>query len=383
MRVPGCFGFSRWLWLTLVLGSTSLCTLTGFSDPASAADLAVKAPFAQPGMLWTGFYIGSHVGALAGADSWEQGGTLVASLPATPFPGRSGNGGGIAGAQIGYNYQTGSFVIGVEGDAGFGVVNGVSSCGNGLFACATGIRDMVTLTGRLGYATGDLLFYGKAGAAWGAVEHTMSSGSLSNVFSGSQTRSGWIAGMGVEYAFSPAWSAKIEYGYVDLGSARQAMTDQSAQSADVAIGQNAHMVRLGLNYHLGSPPPGGRALPIVASAVPQVNWSGIYIGAHAGGAFGASAWRSVTGAGGLASSGADFPGSGNAERLFGGAQIGVDHQFGSWVAGLEVAVSAADVDSYGKCATSDLLSYTCHDRVTSIGMVAGRLGQSFGNLLVY
>jgi len=365
---------------------SALCAL---SVPAMAADqpLPRKAPpiIADTLTNWTGFYYGTHVGIGASNNAWNSADGILGVGVTQPFGGYGVSGGQIYGGQVGYNYQSGAWVVGAEGDFSFGQINGLARCGNAVFFCTTKIDNLGTLTARLGYATGNFLFYGKAGGAWADVDRKMTSGNFSNVFDGSETRAGWVVGAGAEYAFNNGMSAKIEYNYIDFGSKSLAMTDQGGNLSNVTVAQSAHLVKLGLNYKLGTLPFVGTVTPVAGLAVPQWSWTGFYVGAHAGGAFGLNEWKSATGILLTASSNGGFPGTGNAEGLFGGGQIGFNYQFGNWVTGLEIAASASDIDSYAKCATSvgGGVSFTCNNNISSIGTIAGRLGQTWGNLLIY
>src|SRR5580765_4065734 len=87
----------------------------GTASVASAADPAVKArPYAAPPPVftWTGCYVGAHAGAGVLLDQgFQTGGGLTQDIVAD----RHGVG-GLAGGQIGCNYQTGMLVLGIEGE---------------------------------------------------------------------------------------------------------------------------------------------------------------------------------------------------------------------------------------------------------------------------
>jgi len=94
--------------------------LAALGGAASAADLAVKAPYAPPVPLWswTGFYVGINGGYSSGADDYTQS-IVIGPPPVTTIASFSNNTinprGGLFGGQIGFNYQTGPVVLGVEG----------------------------------------------------------------------------------------------------------------------------------------------------------------------------------------------------------------------------------------------------------------------------
>ena len=120
----------------------------------------------------------------------------------------------LVGGTLGYNYQTGSFVWGLEGDIAWSDVKGSVACGLGL-TCETANRWLGTARGRLGYAFDRLLPYITGGGAFGNVRASINPGPI---VSATNTRIGWTVGAGLEYAFLGNWTAKIEYLYVDLGS---------------------------------------------------------------------------------------------------------------------------------------------------------------------
>ncbi|MGX7742497.1 outer membrane protein [Rhodopseudomonas parapalustris] len=369
--------FSVWLSIGSVVGVSC--------GPAAAADLPfnnVRSPTAVA-TDWTGFYIGSHVGGAASDSAWNSIAGGGSALAGAAFYGHGVSGNAITGVQAGYNAQFGRTVVGIEGDASFGSINGLARCLRGAFACTTRIDELWTLAARFGYAAGDLLLYGKAGAAWADVHRRMASGNFVNVLEASEIRTGWLVGVGAEYAFLPGLSGKIEYNYADFGNRSLTMADQFGGVSDVSIGQTAHLVKVGLNYRLGAASVSAAPLPGVP--LPQWSWTGIYLGVHAGGGFGRNDWDSATGALLAASSSGGFPGGGDSSGLFGGGQIGANYQIGRWVAGVEASASAADIGGYAKCATDigSQGSFTCHNSVSSLGMITGRLGQTWGNLLIY
>ncbi len=180
----------------------STAAVVAMSGAALAADLpTTKGPpvYAPPPPIftWTGIYIGGQVGYEFGR-----------AYPATTgfnFPAYSPDG-VVGGGHVGYNYQFGQFVAGVEGD-----VNGSSYRGNnGIGASKDPIDGSVR--GRLGYAWDRALIYATGGVAFGDFNH-------SNVFGDSNWAGqvGWTAGGGVEYAIDNNWSVRAEYRYTDFG----------------------------------------------------------------------------------------------------------------------------------------------------------------------
>ena len=161
-----------------------------------------------------------------------------------------------------------------------------------------------------------------------------------NVLDGSRTRVGWTVGLGLEYAFTPALSAKAEYDFLDFGSTTASLSDPFGNVSNVAVSSHAHLIKLGLNYRLGEGIPffaATGAVPSFALAAAPAgnrNWTGFYVGAHAGGGWGRTDWDSADG---VFQSLADsvLAGSGDAAGMLGGVQAGYNFQAGRWVIGVE------------------------------------------------
>src|SRR4029077_15430287 len=184
---------------TLGIASIAVASLT---NAVAAADLAVKAPpMTVVPFTWTGAYAGAQ-----GGYGWSTSGGLDAK-------------GGFGGGQIGYNVQTGTIVLGIEGDiAGGDISQTVNGAVFGIpFTTAFTNDALASLRGRAGLAYNTWLFYGTVGGGWG---HDKISGNLGGVpFSSDAWLSGWSAGAGVEWAMAPNWSAKFEYLHYGLGTA--------------------------------------------------------------------------------------------------------------------------------------------------------------------
>ena len=222
------------------------------SAPAMAADMRLPPPPAPPPPLaynWTGFYLGAHMGSAWTNSEWTTLGVsgTDASIDAAGF---------IGGVQAGFNYQfAGGWVIGLEGDY---TGSTMSKSANGCFAdptqtCTLKNRWTALLTGRLGYAFDRSLFYVKGGAAWGEFNYQnpdpVNSG---DIFSANQTRSGWTIGGGWEYAFTPNWSAKIEYNFLDFGNDTVTLSGPlTGTSFTENIKNNISQVKVGVNYRFG------------------------------------------------------------------------------------------------------------------------------------
>ena len=228
-----------------------LVTLIGAGMTAQAADL-YRAPPPPPASYvppviaantWTGFYAGIN-----GGYGWGGGGNTISYYDGDQS-GRVQPQGGFGGGQIGFNYQTGSFVFGVETDfQGAGIsdsVTGTTANSHG-FTSKESIDWFGTARGRLGFAVGNALVYGTGGFAYGNVNQRANNGG--DVFVSNTTQTGYAAGGGIEYKFNPAWSLKAEYQYIDLGS--QKLTDTLGNTTN-PLDTNFQTARVGLNYRFG------------------------------------------------------------------------------------------------------------------------------------
>lgn len=217
----------------MIQSGLAVAALTLMSVAAQAADLP-RGPYKAPAYVapayanWSGFYAGFNLGYGFGKSSWES----PAAVDTKPK-------GGVYGLTFGYNYQTGIWVWGAEGDIGFSSVKGDVACAGD--TCTTKNSWLSTVRGRLGYAGwNNWLPYLTAGGAAGNIKATETT-----VGSASKTRIGWTAGAGVEYAIYTNWSVKLEYLYVDLGKF-DCGAACSGPPANVDFKEN--LVRAGLNY---------------------------------------------------------------------------------------------------------------------------------------
>ena len=176
---------------------------------------------------WTGFYIGVH-----GGGGWNR---FTGTDPTIPGdPGSSVNGSGaVAGGQIGGNYQIGNVVLGVEGTLP-GRTSRSATAGLSQAAPASRPRSRTIISRRLrdavGYAFDRVLVYGKGGAAFTRDRLDANNGlpgALAGSATGSFDRTGWLAGVGVEWAFLQNWSVKAEYNYMGFGSITEVPTNST------------------------------------------------------------------------------------------------------------------------------------------------------------
>jgi outer membrane immunogenic protein len=224
----------------------------GPAQIAFAADLPVKAPVyrAPPVYSWSGCYIGAQVGYgwLRDNNTETFGGAVTAVSPTnTADPS-----GLKVGGMLGCNWQwSGPFVVGLEGDGEWADINGGSVTYPGSGAGGPDdfyeaqIRWQASARGRVGYAFDRTLFYATGGAAFARIRHIYTVAVVGPAEEISTTRTGWTVGGGVEHAFAPNWTARVEYRYADFGTITNVSTVFGAtQDHDLT----EHAVRFGLAY---------------------------------------------------------------------------------------------------------------------------------------
>jgi outer membrane immunogenic protein len=234
----------------------------GAASAALAADLPIPAsvppPFYAPAIAynWTGFYIGGNLGV-----GWN-GGSFSDSIGNTLD--LSSNALFLGGAQVGFNYGFGGgILIGAEADFDW-LANTTSSSNTIVLQNPTGTptgssasltanaRSLTTVVGRLGYAWDRLLFYGKGGGAWvGSNSPSLAIDGSPVAISASNGNWGFTGGVGIEWAFSGNWSARLEYDFVGLKQSFSIPTSAGGLPAgDQFTGntRNIQLVNAGINY---------------------------------------------------------------------------------------------------------------------------------------
>jgi outer membrane immunogenic protein len=194
----------------ILLSGVALAALFA-AAPASAADVPVRqqqqyykaAP--APVFNWTGFYFGGHVGY-----GWGD----AAGIDTDGF---------LGGLQAGYNWQLSrNWVFGIETDISATDMNN---------AFPAHVDYLGTLRARIGYTWDRTMVYGTGGLAWNRAA----------VAGFHDTDTGYALGLGVEWAFAPNWSTKVEYMYYNF--------DNNAAFAGADF--DSSTIKVGLNYRFG------------------------------------------------------------------------------------------------------------------------------------
>jgi outer membrane immunogenic protein len=240
----------------LAITALSLTRVSAF-----AADMAVpiNAP-PPPPFIWTSCYGGGQAGGGFGQKNLTDSAGVVSAI--SGFTSANLNTSGyMLGGQIGCDYQfTPNWVIGVEGAASGGNIGGSAGVATpglpGDSATFKQTTDLLTsVTARVGYAWNNWLLYGKGGAAWASDRYSAFDALAAYDFEGSETRFGWTAGAGLEWAFSDIWSVRFEYDYYGFGTRGVSVIDNvSGTVGPLDIRQNVQVVKLGFNLHVFGQP---------------------------------------------------------------------------------------------------------------------------------
>lgn len=210
-------------------------------SPASAlaADLPSRyapAPYYDqvPVFSWTGFYAG--VNGQFGVGSYTSGGSSVFGNPI----------GGLGGATVGYNYQSGKLLIGAEADIGFGSISSSNTFGPRANGTGT-INTLGTARVRAGYVWNQAVLYLTGGYAGTGLNGKVSDFSRAPglLLSESHYLNGYAVGGGIEYAVTTKVSLKGEYIFTGFNSERYFPGTRGSLSS----GANVNLIRLGVNYH--------------------------------------------------------------------------------------------------------------------------------------
>jgi outer membrane immunogenic protein len=266
-----------------VLAISLVLFATGTAFAADIAPRYTKAP--APLYNWTGFYVGGNLGGQWGsADPTTStvyspsGYFAMSSVPAINGVGSQHvNSSSVTGGfTAGYNWQVNNAVFGLEGDINYFGFKG-SASGSAVYPCCTwsgftvassvSADWLATIRGRIGFlATPNWLLYATGGVAIADVrgDFTFTDTYAAATESGAirDTRIGWTAGLGSEYAVGNGWSVKAEYLYVDLGRTSVTSANLTTLILPFAFPSNpythsvdlkSNIVRVGVNYKFGGP----------------------------------------------------------------------------------------------------------------------------------
>ena len=241
----------------------------GLSAPASAADLAARpytkapAPMVAAIYDWSGFYIGINGGGGSSHKCWDfvspATGVLVGE-------GCHNAVGGTVGGQVGYRWQSANWVFGLEGQGNWADFTGDNI--STTFVGAPGLRDRSKInafgliTGQVGYAWNNVLFYVKGGGAVVGDRYRSYDVATGLEFDrANETRWGGTVGAGLEFGFAPNWTVGVEYDHIFLGNRTITFTGSGnfigaplgATTRSDRISQDVDIGLVRLNYRFGGP----------------------------------------------------------------------------------------------------------------------------------
>jgi outer membrane immunogenic protein len=236
----------------LLVGAAGVAASPG----AQAADLQLKAPAMAPAPIsWTGLYLGVSAGAAFQSHSDTYGYGIFFD----PVQNTATTTGFIGGGQIGYNFQSGAFVYGVEGDFS-GLTGKTHTRGLAAPFLAGGnytgqISWLATARGRVGVAIGDTMPYFTAGVAFTRVNHLNAAppgNDPNGTYSDTSVRTGLVLGGGIEHMITRNWTVKFEGLWVDAGEkivgANVPSFGSSPGAKTTKFSDHVIIARAGLNY---------------------------------------------------------------------------------------------------------------------------------------
>ncbi|CAN7448312.1 outer membrane beta-barrel protein [Bradyrhizobium sp. LjRoot220] len=382
---------------TLAAAAISLGGLSG----AFAADLGPRPAYKAMPIAslydWTGMYVGGHLG-WAGADrTFER--TFVGNgiITRVSNPGFSQHPNGFAGGgQIGFNRQTGNWVWGLEAELSGTTLRSSTTVAVPTLPLITQTFDVnidwtASLTGRLGYAWDRWMLYGKGGAAVMHETYALIAPGLiipdSPYHSAKVTRLGWTVGAGVENAFHDNWSWKAEYSYMRFDgndSITNALSVASFSGIKSYTDVNLHFVKAGINYRFGVPVTvaGAGPSPVYKAPVATAyDWTGLYVGGHAGSA---STERNFATTFGLDGNVFAPPFTQKPKGFVGGGQVGFNRQAGNWVFGLEADATGTNIGARTSVVDPSATVVQTYDvAIDWSATLTGRVGHAWNRWMVY
>jgi len=245
------------------LAASVLSVLSISAASAYAADLAARPYTKAPPMMmaaydWSGFYVGVNGGYGSSSNCWNV--DNIAGTPVVPGApeGCSRANGGTAGGQIGYRWQAGALVAGLEAQGNWADLSG----SNLSLLFGPGVTNQSKIdafglfTGQFGYAWNNALLYVKSGIAVTDDNYKGITTGLGTAFdAGKETRAGFAAGVGLEYGFTPNWSLAVEYDHFFMFNNGVSFTTVGggALSRIEDIQQDVDLVTARINYRFGGP----------------------------------------------------------------------------------------------------------------------------------
>lgn len=236
--------------------------LASVAQLANAADLELPYKAARVS-TWTGCYGGLHVGLGAMQDTWTA--TADAFFGGKIAPSAASNSssqwgaGFLAGVQGGCNYELGRFVVGLESEFWGSSLKAEKNFTDFVFASKISTANPwnFATSARAGVAFNDFLVYLKGGIVWGSFSYNQTTTSSTSTKTGSAINTGALLGLGLEYAFAPQWTAKVETDVIFFSAANVNIACAGncvpgTNGFQTTISATQFLLKIGVNYRFSS-----------------------------------------------------------------------------------------------------------------------------------
>jgi outer membrane immunogenic protein len=246
----------------LAVAGVATIGVTAMSSAAVAADLPARAYTKAPPMIaaiydWSGFYIGANGGGASSRNCWDINNSFGAVVAPAVREGCHDATGAVAGGQIGYRWQSASWVFGVEAQGDWADLKGSNS--SQFFVPAGSVINQSKIgaiglfTGQVGYAWSNVLWYVKGGAAVTDNKYKGLAGGIVGD-QANETRWGGAVGTGIEVGFAPNWSVGVEYDHLFMGNRNITFTAPGGGATRTDnVRQDVDMGSVRVNYRWGGP----------------------------------------------------------------------------------------------------------------------------------
>lgn len=223
----------------------AICFAAAFATCSTKVTLAADMPLKAPTQIakvtnWAGWYVGIEGGGDWGSFSQTN---TISHVSLGSFSQK----GGLVGGTVGYNWQSGILVYGLETDLSWTNLSGTQKCGpTRTNICTTDMRAIGTARARVGATVlPNTIAYVTGGLAYADIHATRDVGATDS----DNWRATWTVGAGAEMMIFPRWSIKAEYLYADFPGTATTYMVKATSTPVAATERNVHILRAGLNWH--------------------------------------------------------------------------------------------------------------------------------------
>ena len=237
-------------WRSLRAGERSPATFRRHRRQPSSCRRPTSPP-PRRSTIGAEFDLGINGGYALGSSDW--------TLPSGADTGNFDSSGWLIGGTVGFNYQINAVVLGAEADLDWSNLVGnsgstvplcVGAATAGVPSCQTASNFIGTARGRLGFATDRVLYYGTVGLAYTNIQAGLTPPATYD----SNKKTGWTAGVGIEWAFAQNWTVKVEYLFADFADLENGSCTTIANCGPTAgstVKLTESIVRTGVNFKFG------------------------------------------------------------------------------------------------------------------------------------